>query len=230
MEYGLYLKYDSAMDIRLHGHWKGMYDFSWANIMYWTEKEEEGNDDKEENKVEDLKIGIFVWVTFNQALAKVHGVTMNDVIIPGNSKPLMELDYPNITRETIDEIGIASNPNIVMPIHFGIKAAWRNKRLGEKIVKGFIEQMKGKCGYIIITTNTPAQFGRLSAPDSLYAKQGIELNSLEKDPEKAQWKLNAFWQRCGFKQFKNYDDVFICNVDQAVPYPDEVAHSANHST
>ena len=42
---------------------------------------------------------------------------------------------------------------------------------------------------------------------------------LEKDPEKAQFKLNAFFQRCGFRLFKNFDNVFICNVDQAVPDP-----------
>jgi hypothetical protein len=226
MEYGMYLKYDCAMNIGINGHWGELYEYSWADIMYWTDKEE----DDEENEDEDLKIGLFVWVTFNQALAKVHGVTMNDIIIPGNRKPLMELDYPNITQETIDEIGAASNPNIVMPIHFGIKAAWRNKRLGEEVVKGFIEQMKGKCGYIIITTNTPAQFGQNSGPDSLYAKQGVELESLEKDPEKAQWKLNAFWQRCGFKQFKNYDNVFICNVDQAVPDYSKVVRTESQLT
>lgn len=44
----------------------------------------------------------------------------------------------------------------------------------------------------------------------------MALDGLEKDPEKAQWKLNAFWQRCGFKQFKNYDNVFICNVDKVM--------------
>jgi hypothetical protein len=230
MEYGMYLKYDSAMNIALNGHWGDLYDFTWADIMYYTEKEEEEDEDKEENEAEDLMIGIFVWVTFNQALAKVNSVSMNDAIIPGNRKPLMELDYTNITQETIDEIGAASNPNIVMPIRFGIKAAWRNERLGEQVVKGFIEQMKGKCGYIIITTNTPAQFEQNSGPNSSYANQGIELDSLEKDPEKAQWKLNAFWQRCGFKQFKNYDNVFICNVDQAVPYPDEIAHTASQLT
>lgn len=230
MEYGMYLKYDCAMNIALNGHWGDLYDFTWADIMYWTEKEEEEDEDKEENKAEDLMIGIFVWVTFNLALAKVHGVSMNDAIIPGNRKPLLELDYPNITQETIDEIGPASNPNIVMPIRFGIKAGWRNKRLGEQVIKGFIEQMKGKCGYIIITTNTPAQFGKNSGPDSLYEKQGIELESLEKDPEKAQWKLNAFWQRCGFKQFKNYDNVFICNVDQAVPDYSEVMRTESQST
>lgn len=230
MEYGMYLKYDCAMNIALNGHWGELYNWTWADIMYYTEKEVEEDEDKEDNKVEDCKIGIFQWVTFNQALAKVNGVSMNDAIIPGNRKPLLELDYSNITQETIDEIGPASNPNIVMPLRFGIKAAYRNKRLGEQVMKGFIEQMKGKCGYIIITTNTPAQFEQHSGPHSLYEIQGVELGNLEKDPEKAQWKLNAFWQRCGFKQFKHYDNVFICNVDQAVPYPDEVAHTAGQLT
>lgn len=71
--------------------------------------------------------------------------------------------------------------------------------------------MKGKCGYIVFAHNEPAQLN----PKSMYPRMGIELYNLEKDPEKAQWKLNAFWQRCGFKQFKNYDNVFICNVEQA---------------
>jgi hypothetical protein len=77
--------------------------------------------------------------------------------------------------------------------------------------------MKGKCGYIIILRNEPIQFGKESDPDYEYAKPKTELEDLEKDPEKAQYKLNAFWQRCGFNMFKDYDNVFICNVDQAVP-------------
>lgn len=210
MEYGLYLKYDSAIDISINSHSGNLLEFSWADIIHWTEKEDD-------DETEDTKIGIFVWATYNQALAKVRGVNMNDLLLPGGRWPLMELDYTRIGQETIDEIGPASNPNIVILIHFGISAAWRNKKLGEKVVKGFIEHMKGKCGYIVINNNVPAQCGNLSDPDSLYAIQGIELDSLEKDPEKAQWKLNAFWQRCGFRQFKNYDNVFICNVDQAVP-------------
>lgn len=49
---------------------------------------------------------------------------------------------------------------------------------------------------------------------------GVQL----KDPEKAQWKLNAFFQRCGFRPFKNYDNVFVCNVEQAIPGRIEVKH------
>lgn len=226
MEYGMYLKYESAIDIGLHGYWGELVEHTWADIMYWTNKD----DDDDENKEEDIRIGFMKWATYNQALARVYGVNMSDILYLANRKPLLELDYNNITQETIDILGPALNPNIVMLYGIGISAAWRNKRLGEEVVKGFIEKMKGKCGYIIITANTPAQFGKHGGPDSSYSKQGIELESLEKDHEKAQWKLNAFWQRCGFKQFKNYDNVFICNVDKAVPYPDEVAHTASQVT
>jgi hypothetical protein len=83
-------------------------------------------------------------------------------------------------------------------------------------MKGFIEQMIGKCGYIVIMHNEPAQCVTHNKADSLYTRNDIELHSLEKDSEKAQWKLNAFWQRCGYRHFKNYENVFICNVDRAV--------------
>jgi hypothetical protein len=138
-------------------------------------------------------------------------------MLQGNRKALPALDYTNISQETIDEIGAASNPNIVILFHFGISAGWRNKRLGEEVLKGFIEQMLGKCGYIVIVHNEPAQFGQNGDKGGIYALHGVTLDNLEKDPEKAQRKLNAFWQRCGFKPFKNYDNVFICNVEQTVP-------------
>ncbi|MCS3800105.1 hypothetical protein [Niastella sp. OAS944] len=47
--------------------------------------------------------------------------------------------------------------------------------------------------------------------------QGFEMEGVEQDPGKEQLKLNAFFQRCGFRLFKNYDNVFICNTEQAVP-------------
>lgn len=77
--------------------------------------------------------------------------------------------------------------------------------------------MKGKCGYILIEDNIPAQFDDNNNFNSVYETMGVDLDNLEKDREKAQYKLNAFWQRCGFKLFKNYDNVFICNVEWAVP-------------
>jgi hypothetical protein len=131
-------------------------------------------------------------------------------------KALMELDYTHITGETIDEIGKTTNPNILVISRFGISAKYRNKRIGEQLLKGIIRQMKGKCGYVVILYGTPAQCeGR--DDHSMYKNMGVELVGLEKDPEKAQWKLNAFFQRCGFRLFKNFDNVFICNVDKAVP-------------
>lgn len=217
MEYELFLKYNESMNIGLNGHWGDLCKRTRADIMYWAgETDDEIND--EEN--EGTKIGYMTWLTYNQALAKVHEVNMKHVFIlkmlQGNKKALPDLDYTNISQETIDEIGAASNPNIVILIHFGISAEWRNKRLGEEVLKGFIEQMLGKCGYIVIVHNEPAQFGQNSDKDGVYALQGVSLDNLEKDPEKAQWKLNAFWQRCGFKQFKNYENVFICNVEKTV--------------
>lgn len=218
MEYELFLKYNESMSIGLHGHWGDLCKHTWADIMYWSgETDEEIND--EEN--EGTKIGHMTWLTYNQTLARVHNVNMDHVgifkMLQGNRKVWPDLDYANISQETIEEIGETSNPNIVILIHFGISADWRKKRLGEEVLKGFIEQMLGKCGYIVIAHNEPSQFGQDGDKDGVYALHGISLNDLEKDPEKAQWKLNAFWQRCGFKQFKNHENIFICNVEQTVP-------------
>ena len=210
--YELYLKYDVTMPIGVKGYWGDLCPHTFADIMYWTgETDDDINDEEDEGS----KIGTITWATYNQSLAMVHGIDMTDVpflSMQAHSQALFDLDYTNISQETIDEIGAASNFNIVLLIHFGISADFRNKGLGEEVLKGFIEQMKGMCGYIVIAHNEPAQLD----PNSLYPRMGIELDSLEKDPEKAQWKLNAFWQRCGFKQFKNYDNVFICNVDKVV--------------
>ena len=217
MEYELYLKYDAQMGIGLHGYWGDLCENTWADIMHWTNTGDNINDE------EDIgtKIGSLYWVTYNQALAMAYEVNMTHVrymaMLRGHSKALLDLDYTNISQETIDEIGAASNPNIVTIIHFAIEAAWRNKRLGEEVMKGFIEQMLGKCGYVVIVHNEPAQFDDYYNSGNEDARQRMALDKLEKDPEKAQWKINAFWQRCGFKQFKNYENAFICNVEQTVP-------------
>ena len=216
MNYELYLKYEASICIGLHGHWGNLCDHNWADIMYWANSE---NDDEVDDEYEGTKIGIITWVAYNQVLAKAHDVNMSDVrfftLLKGNRKALFDLDYTNISQETIAEIGAASNPNFVLLTHFGISSEYRNKRLGEELLKGFIEQMKGKYGYIVIIHNEPAQFTENNDTEGFYEIRGVRLDDLETDAEKAQWKLNAFWQRCGFKQFKNYDNVFICNVDEA---------------
>jgi hypothetical protein len=78
-----------------------------------------------------------------------------------------------------------------------------------------MKQMKGQYGYMIIIKPEPAQFSEHCK--EVYSRWGVEMDGLEKDPEKAQWELNAFFQRCGFRLFKNYNDVFVCNIEQAVP-------------
>ena len=216
--YDLYLKYDAQMGIGLHGYWADLCEDVWADIMYWTDTTDTYINNEEDK---GIKIGTLDWITYNQALAMAHELNMTNVqylaMLKGNITALLDLDYTSIDQKTIDQIGAASNPNIVTIIHFAIEAAWRNKRLGEEVLKGFIEQMLGKCGYIVIVDNVPAQFDEYYSCAPQDTQQRMALDSLEKDPEKAQWKLNAFWQRCGFKQFKNYRNVFICNVEKTVP-------------
>jgi hypothetical protein len=238
MEYSVYLKYDGDLDLNLSDHIGGLCDHLHASIMHVEEPppdndEDDAEDEREDEYFEGTKIGFISWVTYNQALAMTYGVDMSQqpfLTLRTNSNALLELDYTRITQETIDEIGSVSNPNIMVLTHFGIAAAWRKKGMGEQILKGLIKQMKGKYGYIVILNNEPEQCREDPDPVLYYEKLGVELAGLETDPEKAQWKLNAFWQRCGFRQFKNYDNVFVCNIDQVMSKQKFVVHSVSRLT
>lgn len=216
MEYEVYLKYRGELDLNLSDYSGGICEHIFADIMYDTDEIPEDEDDD----YEGTKIGFMSWVECNQVLAKTYGIGMAEIpylSLRLNSQALLELDYSNIDQETIDEVGATVNPNILLLVHFGITAAWRNKGIGEQILKGIMKQMKGKYGYMVVLNCVPEQLGEYSGPKSMYEKQGVELAGLEKDAEKAQWKLNAFFQRCGFRLFKNYENVFVCNIEQAVP-------------
>jgi predicted acetyltransferase len=228
MDYNLYLKFDGELDLNINDkYWGALCDDVFADIMY-----ESGDpiDDAETDECEGTKIGFVKWLHYNQALAMSYGGNMTEIpmlTLQYNSDALMELDYTRISQETIDEIGAVTNPNIMVLHHFGISAAFRNKGIGEQVLKGIIKQMKGKCGYIVIPRSRPQQCEESTTCDTFYKNQGVEFNGLEKDPEKAQWKLNAFFQRCGFRLFKNYDNFFVCNVDQVVTERRMVARSVS---
>jgi GNAT superfamily N-acetyltransferase len=216
MDYNLYLKYDVDQDLNINDDDSSLLcSHIFAEILHVSD---DAVDNAGENYLpERTKIGFINMLEYNHALATVYGLTMAQIPLLRmriNSKPLLELDFC-INEGIIDEIGASTNKNIMALHHFGISAEWRNKGIGEQVLKGLIKQMKGKCGYIIISKSEPVQLN--TSDCSLYEMQGVELDGLDEDPEKAQFKLNAFWQRCGFRKFKNYDDVFVCNVEQAVP-------------
>jgi predicted acetyltransferase len=225
MTHEVYLKHTQTLIIGIRGprFWGELHEHHFAHIMYCPEK-----GDTNGNKIGDL-----VWIMYKQELAIENGINMThvpDLYIRRDFETLLDLDYTHISQETIDEIGAASHPNIVILLDISISASFRNKGIGKEALKRFLEQMKDKCGYVIITKNEPAQFNKykkLGCPSTI---KSMKYDSLEKDYEKAQYQLNAFWQRCGFKQFKNYDNVFICNVDKAVPDYNEVAHTAGQLT
>jgi hypothetical protein len=227
MDYNVYLKYNAELDLNLSDYYGGIYEHVFADIMYETE---EIADDEEDYDYEATKIGFMSWIECNQALAMAYGVSMAEIpyfTMRTNSDALMELDHTRISQETINEIGAAKNPNIILLVHFGISAVWRSKGIGEQVLKEMMKQMKGKYGYIIALNSVPEQHEEDAGPDSKYEKQGVGLAGLEKDPEKAQWKLNAFFQRCGFRLFKNYNNVFVCNIEQAVPERIKVTRPVN---
>jgi GNAT superfamily N-acetyltransferase len=218
MNYNLYLKYKGDDWLNIQNEDSDVWDGIAATIMYDSY---EAVENAEDNPPEPAKIGFITFSTYNQVLAMTYGVNLTDIpmiSLRRDCKIFKELDYAFISQETIDEIGATTNPNILLLDQFGISPAFRNKGIGEQVLKGIMKQMKGQYGYMIITGSEPAQFDKICI--EIYSRWGVEMDGLEKDPEKAQWKLNAFFQRCGFRLFKNYNDVFICNIEQAVP--DEV--------
>lgn len=232
MTHEVYLKHTQSLIIGIRGpkYWGELHEFNFAGIMYWPEK---GAANANEDNNKGTRIGDLVWTIYKQELAIANGINMTnvtDINIRSDFPILLELDYTQISQKTIDEIGPVANQNIIILNTFFISAAWRNKGIGVEVMKEFIRQMKTTCGYIIITRNEPAQFSEFNAPGSKYAKPAVELERLEKDEEMAQYKLNAFWQRCGFKQFKDHENVFICIVDKAMPNHGQMAHAANQLT
>ena len=218
MNYNLYLNYKVDLDLDINDDSGSQCENIFADIMHETDEAVSQAAGNEEPK--RTKIGFLYMLYYNQALARSYGLDttqIRELTLKINSKALIDLDPNHITQETIDEIGAVTNPNIMMLQHFGIAAAWRNKGIGEQVLKGLIKQMKGRCGYIIILDGQPEQHSRYTGTDSFYDRLGVELAGLENDEEKAQFKLNAFWQKCGFRQFKNYNNVFVCNVEKAVP-------------
>lgn len=215
MSYHLCFRYNELLDVNVNNNSTGtLCGMLYGNIECVTV---EANNSEKGSGSRVSKVGFVKLLYFNQVLAKEYGVTMAEVPLLKskiNSRALMELDAILINTETINEIGAASNPNIILLEHFGISADFRRKGLSEKILKEIIKQMKGRCGYIVLLNPQPVFTG--SVDEEIYEKQGVTLAGLEKDPEKAQWKLNAFFQRCGFRPFKDYNNVFICNVDQVV--------------
>lgn len=214
MNYNLYLKYEAEDLLNIQDDVTDVLDGIVASIMY---EPEEAVENAKDNSTERTKVGYIDIMMYNQVLAMTYGININDVPFISkrrDSKPIKELDYTLISQETFEEIGEATNSNILLLEHIGISAAWRNKGIGEQALKGIIKQMKGKYGYMMITNPKPAQLEDLYRK-KVYNRHGIELDGLENDPEKAQWKLNAFFQRCGFRLFKNYNNVFICNIDEA---------------
>lgn len=214
MNYNLYLKYEAEDLLNIQDEVAEVWDGIAASILHETDEDVENAVD---NSPERTKIGFITFLVYNQVLAMTYGINLTHVpaiSMRMNSEIFMELDYCFISKETIEEIGVANNPNFLVLEQFGISPEWRNKGIGEQVLKGIMKQLKGQYGYMIIIKPQPAQFEKHCK--EVYSRWGVEMDGLEKDPEKSQWKLNAFFQRCGFRLFKNYSDVFICNLEQAV--------------
>lgn len=188
-----------------------LYNYMFGNIYYGPVACED------HNGVVDLqasKAG-FIWYRyFNQALAMEYGMKSKEAksLRSGCDTALDIFDYTVITQETIREIGPVSNPNFIVIERLGISAYWRKKGVSQQIVKGIIRQMKGKCGYIVIVDPEPILSG--NDWEDWYEINGVDLTGLERNPVTAKQKLHAFFRRCGFRILKEYNNVFVCNVDQ----------------
>src|SRR5581483_2969333 len=178
LDYNLYLKYNMEVDLNVKNNFITPVDYVFAEILHETDEAVKNAGDDE--LPDATWIGFVYMMHYNQALAMDHGLTMtdfNEVTFSLIAKPLLDLDYTLMNEETINAVGMASNPNIMMLLHFGIVTRWRNKGIGEQALKGIIRQMKGHCGYIVVRSQPP-QHREQNGPDSLYEKRGIQLAAL----------------------------------------------------
>src|SRR5690349_3294068 len=132
MNYNLYLKYTDEQDLNINDD--RLCDGMSADILYESEEAVK----KDADNPERTTIGHLSMIYYNKALAMAYGVDMRALILPWlpiNLEVLLELNNKRIPKETEEEIGAATNPNILILDHFGISAGWRNKGIGEQVMK-----------------------------------------------------------------------------------------------
>lgn len=134
------------------------------------------------------------------------------------------IDPGNGIKEAIKiQVGDTFNNNILVVQNFGIYPEYRNRRIGEKTLRGLIKRYEGKVGYVVVKS-FPEQLSSKYKAGSEHAISlsckfindeqsllGVEL--LEKIETVAQRALNHFYERCGFSKIKGSENIYILNSD-----------------
>lgn len=95
-----------------------LYENYLADIKYCAPNED---GDANNKRKEYATIGSLAWILYKQETAIANDINMDNaknLLVEPNFEALRELDYTDISLETIDEIGTTSNPNIVILTDF----------------------------------------------------------------------------------------------------------------
>lgn len=93
---------------------------------------------------------------------------------------------------------------------FEIIEQYRGKGIGKIVLENIRKRFASSCGLFVAQTY-PIQFELANSDFLLNEKNKMKLGNLDKDYEKAFYKLKAFYQNSGFHHIKGYNDLMFSN-------------------
>ncbi len=114
------------------------------------------------------------------------------------------------------------NSDICIIERLEIIPAYRGKNLGKKMLKDIYNRFNGSCGFFVLKA-FPLQFEpRLENKVNIW-DENLKLKELEKDEEKARYKLIHFYQQCGFELIPDFsEEIMFINLSFTNKLMDEI--------
>lgn len=149
-----------------------------------------------------LNNGFNIFDAFDRSM---HTVEMGEILI--------DMDTGEIKEEITDQIGDVFYSNILVIHDFGIFPAYRNRGIGERVLKSLLKYYQGRCGVIALKSFPKQHEGDRVLGEDIELKSKMELHLLEAKKTTAQQKLNTFYKKCGFTRLKKNSNFFVFNLD-----------------
>jgi GNAT superfamily N-acetyltransferase len=105
--------------------------------------------------------------------------------------------------------------------HLELLPDYRRQGIGKKMIKDIVNHFSSSCDLFVAET-FPMQFEKISniEADDWYQKMRYDL--LDKDFEKSDYLLKAFYQSVGFQYIENYPDLMFLNASKKNEILDEI--------
>lgn len=163
----------------------------------------------------ETKIGHIILYLYNAYMGD-YGCSMRNAFDKfGDTYQIYEALYDGeyISEEIEDKIGMSDNFNMLVIHEIMLMENYRGKGYGEQIIEGIEAFFTGKCGYISLKSY-PLQHDKSYKGTVTFDK--YKLGDMESDLDKANEKLNAFYEKCGFIKveldYEHDGDFFIKNL------------------